>query len=241
MAYLHACNAMHWKCAREWLWGTTRSYTTGAACQPACLPTSPLEIRPASARARPPPAPARSTLHRMSSVDEDTFNLRRFTKKQNDDGYHDTAIRELTSGQKASCWSWWIFPTPPFIRNGKRVGSGLNLVYEIKDDSEGKAYLNFENLRANYLLILNATHQSLVKGITPRKLLGIDVPRAIASARYFLRLGRDSGDEELVASCLSCLELLDPPSPSQKRPREEPPAKSTLVSRHDEQERAEQK
>ena len=50
----------------------------------------------------------------------DPHNLKRFISKQATD--HRRALQELNNGRKAGCWSWWIFPTPPFIRNGQRVG-----------------------------------------------------------------------------------------------------------------------
>ena len=65
--------------------------------------------------------------------------LHRFVQKLAAD--HECALRELLAGQKIGCWSWWIFPTPPFISNGRRSGSGLNTVYEIVDDEQRRASL----------------------------------------------------------------------------------------------------
>ena len=140
-----------------------------------------------------------------------SHDLHRFVAKQRED--HALALRELQNGCKRSCWSWWIFPTPPFIRNGRRVGSGLNLVYEIKDDTEGLAYIAHRLLRANYLEIVNAMNGALEAGVRPTRLLGIDVPRAESSVRYFEKLSfLGDGDKELGAVCHRALELLRPPS-----------------------------
>lgn len=138
----------------------------------------------------------------------DPYNLRRFTQEQETD--HRKALKELGNGRKSSCWSWWIFPTPPFIRNGQHVGSPTNWKYEIKDDDEGLAYLQFSNLRSNYVSVVSVANEQLAAGTPPRKLLGIDVPRFEASTRYFRKLGELAGDEELVAVCARSHALLHP-------------------------------
>ena len=143
-----------------------------------------------------------------ASASDDPHNLNRFVAKQHAD--HGRALKELRAGRKAGCWSWWIFPTPPFVRNGERVGSGTNQVYELKDDREGLAYLAHGNLRANYLSIIDAMNSSLEGGVEPRRLLGIDVPRAEASAKYFEHLAREADDEQLGVACRRALELLKP-------------------------------
>ena len=151
----------------------------------------------------------------VASASDDPHNLNRFVSKQQAD--HARALKELRAGQKAGCWSWWIFPTPPFVRNGVRVGSGTNRVYELEDDREGFAYLAFGNLRANYLSIVSTMNSSLEGGVEPRRLLGIDVPRAEASAKYFEHLAREADDEELGDACRRALELLkSKPKPKRK-------------------------
>jgi len=132
--------------------------------------------------------------------------LHRFVQKQAAD--HECALRELLAGQKMGCWSWWIFPTPPFISNGRRCGSGLNKVYEIVDDEEGLAYLKLAPLRSNYLQIVAAVNKALEAGVEPKKLLGIDVPRVEASARYFEYLAGKAEDAELALACRTALDLL---------------------------------
>ena len=63
----------------------------------------------------------------QAAASSNGINLDRFISKQRED--HDHALRELTNGHKSSCWSWWIFPTPPFIKNGQRVKS-IALVFQ---------------------------------------------------------------------------------------------------------------
>lgn len=144
----------------------------------------------------------------MEKEASDPYNLRRFTRRQETD--HTRALRELRKGRKQGCWSWWIFPTPPFIRNGQRVGSPTNFEYEIENDDEGIAYLKFANLRENYLAVVGTANDQLAAGTKPAKLLGIDVPRFEASTRYFLKLGDLVDDKELSAVCERSHALLHP-------------------------------
>mmetsp|Transcript_7225 Transcript_7225/g.18997 ORF Transcript_7225/g.18997 Transcript_7225/m.18997 type:complete len:273 (-) Transcript_7225:339-1157(-) len=139
----------------------------------------------------------------------DPYNLGRFVEKQRT--YHSCAVQELRAGHKASCWSWWILPTPPFMRNGVDVGSGFNKVFAISNDAEGCAYLRSKYLRDNYVEVLGATSDALAKGITPRRLMGIDVPRLEASARYFHHLSGlcSPADDELRALCSRTLQLMN--------------------------------
>lgn len=152
-----------------------------------------------------------------ASFGNEPHDLQRFVRKQKHD--HPTALQELSDGHKQNCWSWWIFPTPPFIRNGRRVGSGINQIYELKDNEEGLAYLGHGDLRANYLAILGAMNSSLARGVTPRRLLGIDVARAEASVKYFVHCAHAAMEGGLSALVWPVL-LLPPPPPS-------PPADST--------------
>jgi len=146
---------------------------------------------------------------KRTCTSSDPHNFERFVARQRED--HARALRELTAGQKAGCWSWWIFPTPPFLKNGVPVGSGTNRLYELKNDAEGLAYLAYGQLRDNYLAIVDAMNQSLADGVEPHRLLGIDVPRAEASAKYFSHLAElGDGDEELGAACQRALALLRP-------------------------------
>ena len=146
------------------------------------------------------------------SAAADPYNVERFAVKQRED--HARALRELRNGRKAGCWSWWVFPTPPFIRNGMRVGSPINQIYELADDAEGRAYLEHGDLRANYLAIVGAMNASLESGVAPRRLLGIDVPRAEASVRYFAHLATLASDDELGALCTRAQPLLKGQAPA---------------------------
>jgi uncharacterized protein (DUF1810 family) len=147
----------------------------------------------------------------------DPHKLMRFVERQRED--HAKALRQLQNGRKAGCWSWWIFPTPPFLKNGRRVGSPQNMIYEIADDEEGLAYLAFASfpLRANYLEMVRACVDQLSAGIAPRMLLGIDVPRFEASAKYFGHLATLAADKELDECCTTALKLLQPRPASDKK------------------------
>ena len=136
-----------------------------------------------------------------TSGGDDPHNMQRFISRQETD--HATALRELRAGHKASCWSWWIMPTPPFIKNGVEVGSGLNAQYAIRSDAEALAYLRAGSLRQNYLDIMAAVATQLEAGTTPMRLLGIDVPRCEASVNFFKAIAHPdkADDTELAAVC----------------------------------------
>ena len=157
---------------------------------------------------------------------DDPYNLARFVEKQL--SYHKTAMQELGAGRKCSCWSWYVLPTPPFIRNGRRCGSWQNQIYELADDDECRAYLAWggpnhpgkhivTDLRANYLAIMNVSAAKLEAGVAARRLVGGDAPRLKASAAYFGKIAAESGDAELAAAALRVVELMDnPPQRAQK-------------------------
>ena len=137
----------------------------------------------------------------------DPYNIRRFAERQIAD--HPRAMKELRAGHKASCWSWWIMPTPPFIRDGREVGSGMNAQYAIRSDEEATSFLNYGSLRQNYMDIMSIVAEQLESGITPRQLLGIDVPRCKASATYFRDVAaRLEHDDELYVACSRVLKAL---------------------------------
>merc|ERR1719263_346115 len=133
-------------------------------------------------------------------------DLSRYLGKQSE--YHQTALEELQRGRKSSCWSWYILPTLPFIRNGQEVGSPINKRFALRDDAEGCAYVRTALLRDNYVAILEAVAAALKRGVAPRVLMGIDVPRLEASAKLFERLGGLVGDAALGSLCGRVLSLL---------------------------------
>ena len=131
--------------------------------------------------------------------DDDPHNVKRFVSRQAID--HSSAVRQLSAGHKSGCWSWWIMPTPPFIKNGREVGSGMNAEFAIRSDKEAKAYLRMPPLRANYIQVMTIVYEQCEAGTSPQRLLGIDVPRAEASARFFRRVADLADDEELARVC----------------------------------------
>lgn len=136
----------------------------------------------------------------------DPHNVRRFALRQAED--HSAALRQLRAGRKSGCWSWWIMPTPPFIKDGREVGTGMNREYAIRSDEEAKAYLSFGQLRQNYLEIMQAVADQLEAGTTPSSLLGIDVPRCEASVTFFRRMGEKAEDAKLSMLCERVQNLL---------------------------------
>mmetsp|Transcript_26709 Transcript_26709/g.58610 ORF Transcript_26709/g.58610 Transcript_26709/m.58610 type:complete len:190 (-) Transcript_26709:244-813(-) len=151
-----------------------------------------------------------------SSDAPDPYNLKRFTKHQ--EYYHPIAIKELLAGRKRSCWAWYIFPTPPFIRNGRRVGSAMNREYELADEAETRAYLRFEhggvNLRTNYLEVMGVIAKQLDSGIEVDELVGHDAPRLVSSVKHFAVVANALTDEnkpfdrDVHQACTQVIDLL---------------------------------
>merc|ERR1719460_1266048 len=89
----------------------------------------------------------------------DPYDLkRRFCETHKRD--YPTALREIKRGRKSSCWSWYIFPSAPWVVNGEERGSGKNKIFALRDkppntlrgDKAARAYLRYQasgvNLRA---------------------------------------------------------------------------------------------
>ena len=150
----------------------------------------------------------------MATRASDPHNLLRFVAKHGT--YFSQAMAELRAGHKSSCWSWYLLPTPPFIKNGEEVGSGTNRKYALRTDEEAKQYLAFKHpavsLRTNYLEMMRVVASQLEEGVNPTRLMGIDVPRLKASAAYIERMARQD-DAEMCAACAEVMERLGMPRP----------------------------
>merc|ERR1711874_118677 len=89
----------------------------------------------------------------------------------------DCALEEIRLGKKQNCWSWYIFPVPPFVVGGQEQGSPTSREYALRDrppnelhgDKCAQAYLRFEadgvSLRANYVAIMTAVAEQLEGGV----------------------------------------------------------------------------
>eukprot|EP00808_Paulinella_micropora_P021479 g25924.t1 len=91
--------------------------------------------------------------------------------------YFSQALAEINAGRKTSHWSWYIFPTPPFIVDGIEHGSSMNRYYALRTDQQIKAYLKLPavdgvNLRRNYIDIMTAVGQQVAAGISLLSLVG---------------------------------------------------------------------
>jgi len=168
--------------------------------------------------------PPKCTTVDDSKIDDqspkDPFHLTRFTDKQRT--YHRIALVELKAGRKSSCWSWYILPTPPFIVNGKHVGSSINSFFALASDEETRAYLRFTHdgvdLRRNYIEIMRVIGDQLAAGMSAVKLLGMDAKRLAASVAHFERVSRDM-DGEMHSACARVVKLLPSQEPVSKRQR----------------------
>lgn len=141
-----------------------------------------------------------------------------------------TALEEIRTGRKRSHWSWFIFPTPPFYRDGVEVGSGTNRYYALRSDEQAKAFLEYPttttttaddgrkiNLRDDYLTIMTAVAEPLERrgddgGVTPLELVGsTDVSKLRSSLGYFEYVAThvmDPPDTELRRVCQRTLRAM---------------------------------
>ena len=157
----------------------------------------------------------------------DPYRLNRFVRTHKI--HFDAALREIDAGAKRSCWSWYIFPTAPWVVGGVERGSMTNQRYALRDhapnthkgDDAARAYLRHDktddgvHLRENLLLIVRSvTKQVAEKGIKPLELVGfLDDPKMRSSLKLFERVSRGF-DEEVNGACLECLKACkEPPEP----------------------------
>ena len=150
----------------------------------------------------------------------DPYKLRRrFIRTHRSD--FPRALREIENGRKVSCWSWYIFPTAPWVVNGYERGSYTNMQYALRDlppnnlrgDDAARAFLTFPredgvSLRENYLKIIQEVTKQLKKGIRCVDLVGfLDDPKLRSSVKLFERISRDF-DDECNRICRECLDAL---------------------------------
>ena len=77
------------------------------------------------------------------------IGIERFLKAQEKD--YSTALEEIKSGKKQSCWMWYIFPQIQGLGF-----SEMNKKYSLKDIEEAKAYLENETLYSHLIEITQA-------------------------------------------------------------------------------------
>merc|ERR1712216_828559 len=120
---------------------------------------------------------------------DDPYDLSRFCEKHN--VWFDKAIREIRTGCKQTCWSWYIFPVGPFVVDGEEQGDVESQQFALRDrpcargheaDDAARAYLKFEadgvNLRYHYVVMMAAIADQLENGIAPITLVGdLDAPK----------------------------------------------------------------
>ena len=125
----------------------------------------------------------------------------------------DTAHAEVRQGQKRSHWVWFIFPTSPYIVNGKERGSKMNRHFALRSDDAVKSYLTYSvhqhqqnsdiestatntdhcyYLRDNYIKILTALVNQLQCGNKMEFIFGdLDCNKVISSIKLFRRVGME--------------------------------------------------
>lgn len=115
---------------------------------------------------------------------DDPYDLNdRFIPKHK--GLFEQALKEINAGKKRGHWSWYFFPTAPYINErGEEKGSAENKKYALRDlppnEKQGieacKAYLKMPtidgvNLRNNYIRMMDAIKIQLEQGVLPLNLV----------------------------------------------------------------------
>ena len=136
-----------------------------------------------------------------NSVCADPFDLQRFVDKQVPAAFS-AALAEIKAGRKQTHWSWWLFPTAPFVVDGKERGSATNRAFALRDrpphgltgEDAAAAFLarppqpvrsggageaagggggtRTVHLRRNYIEMMTAVDDQLARGIPPLTLVG---------------------------------------------------------------------
>lgn len=147
----------------------------------------------------------------------DPYELRqRFCVMQKD--VFDQALSEIRSGKKEGCWSWYVFPAPPFVENGIEQGSSASRRYALRDGDDtfdgvaaARAFLQFQEvdgvcLRSNYMVMMSAVGDQLEAGVPPARLVGVlDIPKVRASLQLFERASKGEFDPEVNRVCARAL------------------------------------
>ena len=164
----------------------------------------------------------------------DPHNLiERFVKTQA--AYQDLALSELRDGRKKSHWSWFIFPTPPYMEGGIEAGSHTNMYYALRTREQAEAYLKLPpqdlsqcsglqqgakepvHLRSNYITLMETVAEQLEKNEEMRveELIGsVDVNKLESSLIYFRHVAdtmepRDQGIVEVCDRALDAMAVAD--------------------------------
>lgn len=157
-----------------------------------------------------------------AAASADPYDLsRRFCATQAQD--FSRALSEINAGAKRSCWSWYVFPTGPFVVGGRERGSSTNRHYALRDIREGedsqrgenaaRAFLRFKaggvDLRANYVTMMAAVAAQLEAGVEPERLVGcLDDPKLRSSLHLFEQVSRAGHDDEVNKVCRRALAAL---------------------------------
>ena len=129
------------------------------------------------------------------------------------------ALAEIQAGRKTSHWSWFIFPTPPYLVNGREAGSPINRYYALRSDDQAMAFLRLPetaggvDLRQNYITIMRAVAEQLEQNphLTVRQLVGpADCSKLKSSLTYFAYISSvmDPPDAEVHQVCHRALDAV---------------------------------
>lgn len=150
----------------------------------------------------------------------DPYKLSRF---YNTPYNFDHAVGEIYEGKKIDHWSWYFFPTPPWVQDGKERGSSQNRLWCLRDsqDRSNRGYLTGDQaavaflqsrgnnderlLRDRYFIMMKAVAFKL-QSVKRDDLVGPeDVPKLFSSVDLFAKASRTIDDHDVLQVCQEVL------------------------------------
>ena len=131
-------------------------------------------------------------------------------------GYR-TALREIETGHKESCWIWWIWPTLAGVRTTSRPE------FYVPDAEAALAWMRHPKLGPRFIDITRAAIFHLCHGVRPKTLFGqqVDVDKFHECVTLFMEVAKSNNVDEVERVCQEALAAL----------RQQPHAKTLGVLR----------
>ena len=147
-----------------------------------------------------------SLKQQIAGMEKSHSHLERFLSK---DREMNNAYAEIERGcLKTSHWIWYVFPTPPYFRNGIEAGSPTNKEYALRSSVQVQDYINNEFLRNNYLSMLDLILHCFGQDKILRDIFSNDYIKVINSIKMFELESRNI-DMELNEKCNMILTIIN--------------------------------
>ena len=121
-------------------------------------------------------------------------------------GYR-TAVHEIETGHKQSCWIWWIWPTLAGVRETSRPE------FYVPDAEAALAWMRHPKLGPRFIDITRAAVVHLIHGVRPITLFGqqVDVDKFHECVTLFGEVAKNNYVDEVERVCQEALAALRQP------------------------------